>query len=83
MQKVEGLVLGGGLIFLGLALLRDKWKLSSRLITMQRSWLEMFGLSGDKLERRLDDQRIVARLGGGMLIAVGVYALALVCFAWR
>lgn len=83
MREAEGLILGAGLILLGLAVLRDKWRLSSRLIAMRRDFLATLGLRGDRLERDLDDQRIIARLFGGMIMAGGVYAAVLGCFVWK
>jgi hypothetical protein len=83
LHEAEGLILGAGLISLGLAVLRDKWKLVSRLVSMRRSFLEVLGLREDVRERLLDDQRLLARLFGGVIIAGGLYALVLGCFVWR
>ena len=83
MHEAEGLILAAGLISLGLAVLRDKWKLVSRLVSMRRSFLEVLGLREDVRERLLDDQRLLARLFGGVIIAGGVYAFVLGCIVWR
>jgi hypothetical protein len=83
MREAEGLILGVGLISSGMAVLRDKWKLSGRLVGMHRSFLEMFRVREDVRERMLDDQRILVRLFGGALIAGGVYASLLEFFVWR
>lgn len=83
MHEAEGLILAAGLISLGLAVLRDKWKLVSRLVSMRRSFLEVLGLREDVRKRLLDDQRLLARLFGGVIIAGGVYAFVLGCIVWR
>lgn len=83
MHEAERLILGAGLISLGLAVLRDKWKLVSRLVSMRRSFLEVLGLREDVRKRLLDDQRLLARLFGGVIIAGGVYAFVLGCIVWR
>ena len=58
MHEAEGLILAAGLISLGLVVLRDKWKLVSRLVSMRRSFLEVLGLREDVRKRLLDDQRL-------------------------
>ena len=83
MQVAVGLIVGAGLIFLGLTVLRDWWQVSSRVVRMQHGFLEMLGRRGDDQEQFLDDMRVLSRLAGGLLIAGGVYTLALACFVWR
>lgn len=58
LHEAEGLILAAGLISLGLVVLRDKWKLVSRLVSMRRSFLEVLGLREDVRKRLLDDQRL-------------------------